>query len=437
MIRPTSSALWVLAGITLLLIPLSLLGWGMMGLSVLLSLFGLACLWDLWALIKRPAPHWELDLAPVGGVGTEQEVLLTWDGIEPTSLSRQPLWVRVLADRQLEIDPPEVGKGMAGSTRMCFAVRHGQRGHHRVHAVLTEVAGPVGFLGRQWKQELNKDVVVTPDYERVRQEIRSNPEWGPGTSTLERYQGQGSEFDQLTEFRRGMESRHIDWKASARHQTMLARQFRLERDHRMVVAFDCGLAMRAPYDGVPRLDHALRAGMGLAYGALRAGDSVGAYAFDTDARLWVPPMRGAAVARSLEAALGGLEYSTEASNHVLGLTRLAERVKRRSLIVVFTEFQDHISAQLMVRALAKLAVRHKVIFVCLEDRDLLAARHERPTSWALVRRANLASDLLRRREVVLEDLRRGGVRVVSATSVRMVPELIKIYLDLKQREALA
>ena len=50
----------------------------------------------------------------------------------------------------------------------------------------------------------------------------------------------------LTEFQAGMERRAIDWKASARHASLLAREFHTERDNMIVFAVDAGRAMTDP-----------------------------------------------------------------------------------------------------------------------------------------------------------------------------------------------
>ena len=93
--------------------------------------------------------------------------------------------------------------------------------------------------------------------------------------------GEGAEFESLREYAPGLDTRFIDWKHSARHRRMLVREFRTERNHPIVLAFDTGHLMREPVDGMPRLDHSINAGLLLARVALAASDLVGAYSFDS------------------------------------------------------------------------------------------------------------------------------------------------------------
>lgn len=69
-----------------------------------------------------------------------------------------------------------------------------------------------------------------------------------------------------------MDTRFIDWKHSARHRRLLSREFRQERNHRIMLGFDTGRLMLESVDGLPRLDHAIRAGLLLAWVSLGAGD---------------------------------------------------------------------------------------------------------------------------------------------------------------------
>ncbi len=87
--------------------------------------------------------------------------------------------------------------------------------------------------------------------------------------------------------RPGLDSRFIDWKHSARHRKLLCKEFRTERNHQIVMAFDTGYLMLEPVDGITRLDHAINAGLMLAWVSLQGGDLVGTYGFDAAVRQYL------------------------------------------------------------------------------------------------------------------------------------------------------
>ncbi len=90
---------------------------------------------------------------------------------------------------------------------------------------------------------------------------------------------EGTQFEALSEYEPGMDRRRIDWKASARHTRLYARENEAERDNQIVFAFDCGQAMCEPVDGLPRIDRAVTAALTASYVALKGGDKVVLFGF--------------------------------------------------------------------------------------------------------------------------------------------------------------
>jgi uncharacterized protein (DUF58 family) len=251
---------------------------------------------------------------------------------------------------------------------------------------------------------------------------------------VERYLGDGSEFDALREYVPGMDHRAIDWKSSARHRKLLCTEFRAERNHQVVFAVDTGHLMSEPVGGVPKVDHAINAALLLAYVALRTGDRVGLYGFDEKVRGYSEPQGGAGGFLRLQAASADLEYTTSETNFTLGLAELSLRLRRRSLVVLLTDFVDTVTAELMLENLDRLARRHLVVFVTLRDPGLDAVAAAPPRSSADLYRAVVAHDLVREREVVLRRLRRMGVASIDSAPALVSTQLVNRYLEIKRRE---
>jgi uncharacterized protein (DUF58 family) len=248
--------------------------------------------------------------------------------------------------------------------------------------------------------------------------------------------GDGSEFDALRDYAPGLDRRTIDWKHSARHRRLVSKEFRAERNHQIVLAFDTGYLMREPLAGIPKLDHAINAGLVLAYASLKSGDRVGLFGFDAKPRRYAAPLGGPRQFARLQREAAGLDYSAEEANFTLALADLAGRLSRRSLIVLTTEFIDTVTAELMLENVARLASRHLVLFVTLQDPDLPAIIDAPPRSFAGLARSVVADELRRDRLVVFERLRRLGVQCLEAPHNAIGIELINRYLAIKQRESI-
>jgi uncharacterized protein (DUF58 family) len=192
--------------------------------------------------------------------------------------------------------------------------------------------------------------------------------------------------------------------------------------------------MSEPLLGIPRLDHAINASLLLAYVALKSGDRVGLFAFDDGVRLFAEPQGGVKSFVRLQRQTAGLAYSGAETNFTLALLELSRRLRRRSLVVVLTDFVDTVTAELMVENLTRLGRGHLVIFVALRDvaADALAAAE--PRDLQVLSRAVTAHDLVRERDVVLSRLRREGVHCLDGPPAAISTRLINHYLDVKRRE---
>ncbi len=251
--------------------------------------------------------------------------------------------------------------------------------------------------------------------------------------------GEGSEFHQLREYVAGMDPRTIDWKRSARHRALVAKEMRAERNHHIVLALDNGYLMREEIAGLPKIDHAINAALACAWAAGLGGDLVGLYAFDSQPRLWLPPEPGRAAFARLRRRAAALDYRSVETNHTLAMAHLHGRLQRRALIVVFSDFVDTTTAELLVENVAVLSRRHVIVFVALRDPGLEAIADAAPDTLTPdpltdVARAVSAAEMLRERRLVMGRLARLGVLVVDAFPRAVTARLVSTYLDIKSRE---
>ena len=136
-----------------------------------------------------------------------------------------------------------------------------------------------------------------------------------GLKSVQR-RGSGTDFDQLTDYQAGDPIRHIDWKATEKHDRPIVRKFQDERDQDVIILLDCGRRMRADDTqlgiGATHFDQCLNALMLLAFVALSHGDAVGAMTFGVadGAQKRFAPRKGRQTLNALMADLADVEAST-------------------------------------------------------------------------------------------------------------------------------
>jgi uncharacterized protein (DUF58 family) len=326
------------------------------------------------------------------------------------------------------------GEAQKGGPAAAMVLRAERRGTARLDCVWIRWAGPMGLIWKQRQLKVDQAILITPDIRSVSDKgvLMLNQEAMFGVKAQLQV-GEGAEFEALADFRPGMDKRAIDWKTSARHTMLVAKEYRTERNNNIVMALDAGRAMCEPLSGVPRVDRAASAALLTAFVALKDGDRVGFFAFDSKPRASSQPISGARAFALLQRVAAGIDYSANETNYTLGIATLASELNRRSLIILFTEFADTISAELMLGAVGTLLKRHLVLFVVLRDEELEGFAGAEPVAPEDVSRAVTAAALLRERRLVITRLRHLGVHVVEAPAAEAGPAVVAAYLDFKRR----
>ncbi len=311
-----------------------------------------------------------------------------------------------------------------------------RRGQAKVHRVWLRWNGPLGLVERQRLIPIDRSVPVEPNVGAVKSAAMAffaPHEFASGLK-VERYVGDGSEFDSLREYVPGLDSRSISWRSTARHRKLICQDFRAERNHNVILALDTGHLMCEPLEGIPKLDHSVTAALVLAYMCLHTGDRVGMYAFDSQVRTFAEAQPGVHSFPRLRRLTTDLEYSTSETNFTLGLAELATRLRRRSLIVLLTDFVDTVTAELMLENVHRLAKRHLVLFVTLRDPAVAAIADQDPARLTGLYESVVAADFVRERETVLARLRRMGVLCVDVPPNHVTTRVLNQYLEIKRRE---
>jgi uncharacterized protein (DUF58 family) len=249
--------------------------------------------------------------------------------------------------------------------------------------------------------------------------------------------GRGTEFDSLREYVRGDDVRAIDWRASARRgatiggsagtgSSLQVRQYRPERDRRLIVVLDTGRTSAARVGDAPRLDASLDAALLLAAVALRAGDRIDLLAADAVPRALLER----ATLASLSDAMCGLEpvlVEADAGAIVGQVLRLA---RRRCLVVLFTDLTAAAVEEGLLPALTPLLRRHELLVAAVADPRVAELALGRGSAEAVYGAAAAERSLAERRRLAAL-LRRRGVEVVDVAPEHFASAVSDRYLALK------
>lgn len=436
-IVPTERAAWLAAGLAPVAVVIAAMA---PGAWIIAPLAGLALLVLIAAdaMLSGKLDGWEVRTAEDIEVGQPSSLAVTarFSGRGPlraeAALACDP---RLAAGGRMAIPLARApgGEGWRGETTLTPE----RRGTAVVARAWMRWEGPLGLGARQVDYPLEKPVRIWPDLSPVRspdlQTFLRNAQIG---LINRRIRGEGTQFEALSEYEPGMDRRRIDWKASARHTKLFARENESERNNQIVFAFDCGQAMCEPVDGLPRIDRAVSAALTCGYVALKDGDKVALFGFARRPQLMTPFIADARAFHRLQSAAAGLDYEPVEPNFTLALATLTAKLQRRSLVVIFSDFTDPTAAELMVESLGRLVGKHLVLFVTMTDSEVEELIAAPPGDIATLARAVTADSLAQQRKLVLQRLRRLGIDVLEAPWEAIGPRLIDRYLAIRSSEAI-
>jgi uncharacterized protein (DUF58 family) len=238
--------------------------------------------------------------------------------------------------------------------------------------------------------------------------------------------GRGTEFDSLREYVPGDDVRTVDWRATARRQSLAVRVYRPERDRRVLIALDTGRTAAGRIGDEPRLDHSLDAALLLSALALRAGDRIDLVAHDVTTRAVVEH----ATLPSLSDAMALLEPVLVEASHDALIGQVLKVARRRSLVVLFTDLVPAVVEEGLLPALTPVLRRHTVLLAALADprvSELAGSRGDVSDIYA----AAAAERALAERRRLAGLLRRRGVEVVDTPPAHFASAVSDAYLALK------
>lgn len=248
-----------------------------------------------------------------------------------------------------------------------------------------------------------------------------------------RLYGRGSMFESLRDYVPGDDLADAAWKATARHNRVMIRNYETERSQNVLVALDCGRLMATQVDRLSRLDCAINAAMLLTYVAMKQGDHIGLVAFSDRIESYVPAMKGRAALTRMNEALYRLEPRLCEPDYEGVCKFLALRHRKRSLIVILTDVIDREASSTLLAYSSRFARYHLPLCVTLRNLEVERMAAAKPQRAADCFSTTAALRLIARRAEVLGHMRQSGVDVLDVDPRQLTPQLLNRYLLLKAR----
>lgn len=389
-----------------------------------------------WQGVGRAAVSATRAVSPILSLGVENPVRLELrnrsnDAWQCLVRDEPPLDFAVVGDRRLACNLP------AGDRcELAYAVTPPRRGDYAFGKLNVRLQSRLGLVTLQLAFDAAETVKVYPNLAHIASlELAARQQRLADLGVHHtRLYGAGLEFEHLRPYVTGDEMRRIDWKATARRDDLVAREYEVQRSQHVIICLDLGRTMASELGLLRKADHAVNAAALLAHVAAKGGDWVGLYAFADGPVAFVPP-RKQQFSLVLD-KLYDLQPREQESDYQGSFLDAGRRLRKRSLVVLLTDLPDPDSSARLIAYAHLLTRRHLVLCAALSDYELYDLAARSPAEPRQLYERTVAVELLADRQRALAALRRLGAIAFDATPSNLSVEVLNRYLEIKARAKL-
>ena len=316
-----------------------------------------------------------------------------------------------------------------------YPVTPPERGVYGFGDLDARVEGPLRLIQRPLRVPAAEEIRVLPCLQTLRYADliayrRRARHWGLRQI---KWREKGRDFESLREYMEGDDPRHIHWKASARLDRPIVQEFQPEKNQIVMIAVDAGRLMGAVSEGKKKLDHALEASAQLAHAALAGGDQVGFLAFSDQILLFIPPKKTHGQLQVILEGTVSLRTALVEPRYEEAFLWFRSQVRRRSLVVIFTDLMDELASDNLLEAVALLRPRHLPLCMAIRDSEWDDLMSRPPTIAMDVYERSVLQETIRQRRKAIGKLQQKGAIAMDLPPSQLSSNAMERYLDVKRR----
>jgi uncharacterized protein (DUF58 family) len=319
-----------------------------------------------------------------------------------------------------------------------YTLRPTRRGEYNFGAVNVFVSNFLGLLARRFQFDANKIVPVYPSYLQMRKyELYaiSNHLKELGVKKI-RKMGQNREFEQIREYVQGDDIRVLNWKATARKNSLMVNQYQDEKSQQIYSIIDKGRVMKMPFENMTLLDYAINSSLVISNIAIQKSDKAGIITFSTKVNTNLPADNRAGQMSKILEILYNQKTAYKESDYESLFINLRVHIKQRSLLFLYTNFESLSSLERQLTYFRNIAKQHLVVVIFFENTELssLATMQTETTEDVYVK--TIAQKFIYEKKLIVKELAKYGIHSILTKPQDLTINAINKYLELKARNML-
>ena len=313
-----------------------------------------------------------------------------------------------------------------------------QRGEYEFGDIHLFISSPLKLLSRRFTSEAHETIPVYPAFMQLHKyELYSGTtlQLESGNQRMRKI-GQSMEFEQIKEYVSGDDIRALNWKASARKGGLMVNSFMEERSQQVYCIIDKGRLMKMPFNGMTLLDYAINSSLVLSNVCLRKQDKVGLITFSNVPGSVLAADRKASQAENILQLLYKQKTDYLESDFEMLYAQIRGKIKHRSLLILFTNFESLSGLNRQIDYLRSLARHHLLLVIIFENSELdnLTNSHAKNVEEVYIK--TIAEKFSFEKKIIAKELSKYGILSILSSPKSLTVNTINKYLELKARQAI-
>ncbi len=319
-----------------------------------------------------------------------------------------------------------------------YKLRPVTRGEYHFGRIIIYVSSMLGLLKRRHNIDAEETIAVYPSYLQMRKyELLSQTtiQTEQGNKRMRKI-GHSMEFEQIKEYVRGDDIRSVNWKATARMGALMTNNYTDERSQQVYCIIDKGRLMKMPFGGLTLLDYAINSTLVLANVCLQKQDKVGLMTFANKMGSLLAADRKPIQRENILQLLYNQETAFLESDFEMLYMQIRNRIKHRSLIVLYTNFESLSGLNRQLNYLRSIAKHHLLMVVFFENTELHKLSHLNARNLDEVYIKTIAEKFEFEKRLIVKELKKHGILSILTPPEKLTINAVNKYLELKARQAI-
>jgi len=245
--------------------------------------------------------------------------------------------------------------------------------------------------------------------------------------------GENDEFEYIKPYLQGDNIKSINWKATSRKNQLMVNQFQNTRSQTVYCIIDKGRSMKMPFFDLTLLDHAINSALVISNIILKKYDKAGLITFSDKIGSIV---RAKAITGQLEGIsqqLYNQKTAYKESNFELLYYTTRQQIRRRSIILFFTNFEQMVDLERNLPYLSRMGKKHLLVVILFINTEILSAIEKVCETKSDIYKKTFAEKAIAEKNLIARTLNIHGIQTILTKPEDLSINVINKYLEIKNK----